>query len=38
MSCYQEVPELLEQYIETSGRAEQWLAVKEIRMHFHLAG
>jgi hypothetical protein len=38
MSPHPEVPELLEQYMETSGRSEQWLTVKDIRMHFHLAG
>ena len=38
MSHHPEVPELLEQYMKKTGRAEQWLTVKDIRMHFHLAG
>ncbi|MDP3564285.1 MAG: hypothetical protein Q8R70_07310 [Methanoregula sp.] len=37
MTRHPEIPELLEQYMEDSGRSVQWITVHEIRMYFHLA-
>jgi len=36
MTRHPELPELLERYIEDSGRPEQWITVQEIRTYFHL--
>lgn len=36
MTRYPEVPELLEQYMEESGRTARWITVREIRAHFNL--
>jgi hypothetical protein len=37
MSHNPDIPGLLEQYMEDSGQSEQWITVKDIRMHFQLA-
>lgn len=37
MSPHPEIPELLDQYMEDSGRSEQWITVQNIRTHFQLA-
>jgi hypothetical protein len=37
MTLYPEIPELLEQYMEDSGRSVQWITVQEIRTYFHLS-
>ena len=37
MTRHPELPELLERYMEDSGRSEQWITVQEIRTYFHLA-
>jgi hypothetical protein len=37
MPPHPEIPELLERYMEDSGRSEQWITVQEIRTYFHLA-
>jgi hypothetical protein len=37
MSRYPDIPDLLEQYMEDSGRSEQWITVQDFRMHFQLA-
>jgi hypothetical protein len=36
MSGHPEVAELLERYMEDTGRPEHWLTVKDLRTHFHL--
>jgi hypothetical protein len=37
MTRHPEIPELLEQYMEDSGRSVQWITVQEIRTYFQLA-
>jgi len=37
LSPHPEIPELLDQYMEDSGRSEQWITVQEIRSYFQLA-
>lgn len=37
MTRHPEIPELLEQYMEDSGRSVQWITVQEIRTYFSLA-
>jgi hypothetical protein len=37
MSHNSDIPRLLEQYMEYTGRSKQWITVKDIRMYFHLA-
>ena len=37
MSPHPEVPDLLEQYMENSGRSDQWITVKDFRTYFQLA-
>ena len=36
LSPHPEIPELLDQYMEDSGRSEQWITVQEIRAYFNL--
>jgi hypothetical protein len=36
MTRHPEIPELLEQYMEDSGRSVQWITVQEIRTYFQL--
>ncbi len=36
MTCYPDVPELLERYIEASGSTECWVTVRELREYFQL--
>ena len=36
MARNREIPELLEQYMEQSGKTEQWITVQEFRSHFQL--
>lgn len=36
MTRHPEFPELLERYMEDSGRSEQWITVQEIRTYFHI--
>jgi hypothetical protein len=37
MTQHPEIPELLDQFMEDSGRSEQWITVQEIRTYFQLA-
>ena len=37
MSPHPEIPELLDQYMDNSGRSEQWITVQDIRVYFQLA-
>ena len=37
MSPHPEIPELLDQYMDNSGRSEQWITVQDIRTYFELA-
>jgi hypothetical protein len=37
MTRHPEIPELLERYMEDSGRSMQWITVQQIRMYFQLA-
>jgi len=37
MIRHPDIPELLERYMEDSGRSEQWITVQEIRTYFQLA-
>jgi hypothetical protein len=37
MTQHPDIPELLDQFMEDSGKSEQWITVQEIRRYFHLA-
>ncbi|MFA4825804.1 MAG: hypothetical protein WC593_11700 [Methanoregula sp.] len=37
MTRHTDIPGLLDQYMEDSGRSDQWITVQEFRTYFHLA-
>ena len=36
MECNKNIPELIERYLEESGKTSHWVTVNEIRTYFHL--